>query len=362
MRRIVINGRFLSQRPTGVQRYARQLVLAMDRQLSANPNDGGAESWMLLAPPGVDPGSIRLKHIAVTTGGRGGGHLWEQTSLAMLAGKCTLLNLGNSGPVLHPRSVTVIHDAVVYRRPLQFAPAYRILHQALGRILVRTSTLATVSEFSRAELADVLSVPASAIALVPNGCDHMSRHEGPSPVLERLGVVAGHYFLFVGSPAPHKNLKTALAAFAALDRPGYKFIICGSAQASVFGDAMLEAHADVIRAADLADAEISALYASACAFVFPSLYEGFGIPPLEAMVHGCPVLASDIAPCREVCGTAAAYFAPEKADELVALMRGLTDHPARRGEMAARGQVRQQLFRWSDSASLMIELLRRVAC
>jgi glycosyltransferase involved in cell wall biosynthesis len=361
MRRIVINGRFLSQRPTGVQRYARQLVLAMDRQLCARP-DGGAESWMLLAPPGVDPASIRLNRIAVTTGGRGGGHLWEQTSLAMLARKCTLLNLGNSGPVLHPRSVTVIHDAVVYRRPRQFAPAYRILHQALGRILVRTSTLATVSEFSRGELADVLSVPASAIALVPNGCDHMSRHEGPSPVLERLGVEAGRYFLFVGSPAPHKNLKTALAAFAALDRPGYKFVICGAVQSSVFGDTTLEAASDVIRAADLSDAEISALYASACAFVFPSLYEGFGIPPLEAMVHGCPVLASNIAPCREVCGDAAAYFAPEDERELAGVMRGLIDDPASRDEMVRRGQARQQLFRWSNSASVMIDLLRSFPC
>lgn len=362
MRRIVINGRFLSQRPTGVQRYARQLVLAMDDLLCAQPESDGAERWMLLAPPGVDPASIPLKRIGVTTGGRGGGHLWEQTSLAMLARKCTLLNLGNSGPVLHPRSVTVIHDAVVYRRPHQFAPAYRFLHQALGQILVRTSTLATVSEFSRNELADVLSVPADAIEIVPNGCDHMIPFEGPSSVLERLGVEAGRYFLFVGSPAPHKNLKTALAAFAALDRPGYKFVICGAAQSSVFGETRLEASPDVIRATDLPDAEISALFASAYAFVFPSLYEGFGIPPLEAMVHGCPVLASNIAPCREVCGDAAAYFTPEDTGELAALMRGLVDDPANRDAMVFRGQARQQLFRWSNSASVMIDLLRSLPC
>ncbi len=352
---LFINGRFLTQDLTGVQRYASEVVKGLDHLLlEAGPD---APRCRLLAPKGADAGHLGLKAIDFATGGPMSGHPWEQTWLAAAASGGVLVNLCNSGPVLHPRALTVIHDAVVYRMPGHFSANYRRLHQTLGRVLSRGSRIATVSHFSQDELSQVLGLDAARIAVIPNGTDHIARVAPDDGVVARKGLEPGHYFLFVGSPAPHKNLATALKAFSQLENSGMTFVVVGAAKSKVFGDGGLDVPDNVVFTGRLTDAEIAGLYRQAAAFVFPSLYEGFGIPPLEAMVHNCPVLASDIGSCREVCGDAALFFPPDASDALAQLMGRIVAEPDTINILRSRGRTRVDHYSWRGSAQKLLDRL-----
>lgn len=352
---LFINGRFLTQDMTGVQRYASEIVKALDNWLVAAGPD--VPTCRLLAPKGADVTGLDLKAIGFQTGGVGGGHPWEQSWLPLTASGGVLLSLCNSAPVLHGRSLSVIHDAIIYRRPAQFSASYRRLHQTLGRVLSRTSKLATVSHFSQNELSETLGIDPGRIAVIPNGSDHIRSIAPDDAVVSRLGLTPNGYFLFVGSPAPHKNLSSALRAFAQLADPNMKFVVVGAAKAKVFGGGDLKAGDNVLFTGRLTDAEIAGLYRQARAFVFPSLYEGFGIPPLEAMVHGCPVIASAIPSCREVCADAALFFPPDDADALTDALRRLVDEPALAGTLRQKGLTRSGAYTWAHSAQLLVERL-----
>lgn len=348
-RTITINGRFLTQQLSGVQRYSRELVSALDRLIHSEPERLGQHRWRLLVPHGAQA-DLKLDAIATETVGQTGGHMWEQRELARAASGTRLLNLGNSGPLLHRDKLVVIHDAAVFRTPRNFGWRYRMAHRALGRALARTGRIGTVSEFSRRELAQVLRLDENAILLMRNGCDHFVGRERDDSVLDALGVERGRYFLFVGNPAPNKNLDVLLRAFARLERPGAKLVVAGSLDRSVFGGEGAAAAEGVVLAARRSDAEIAALYANAAAHVFPSLYEGFGIPPLEAMASGCPVIASDIPVLREVCGGAASYFPALDAGGLAELMRRHWDTPQRSPAQQAASAERVARFTWRESA------------
>lgn len=352
---IAINGRFLTQKLSGVQRYSRELVQAMDRLIQSEPDRFGARRWRLLVPAGADS-AYALTAITIETVGRSGGHLWEQRDLARAAAGSRLLNLGNSGPLLHRDRLVIIHDAAVFRTPANFGRRYRLAHQAMSWALARTGRIGTVSEFSRGELAQVLPVRRDDVLVVRNGSDHLSKHARDEAVLGRLGLEPGRYFLFVGNPAPNKNLAALIKAFAQADCPGAKLALAGSLDRSVFGGGgeMLEVPGLVI-ARGCTDAQIGALYAHAVAHVFPSLYEGFGIPPLEAMANQCPVIASDIPVVREVCGAMAHYFDPHDPGDLARAMREHWLAPRRSRAYAAAAAEHIAHFTWDASARTLIE-------
>lgn len=344
----------MSQKLSGVQRYSREIVTAMDRLIQSDGNTWDRYRWRLLVPEGAGM-DLPLDAIEIKRVGRRGGHQWEQYDLARAAASARLVNLGNSAPVLHRDKLVVIHDAAVFRTPRNFGRKYRAAHQALGWILSRTGRIATVSEFSRRELAQVLQLREKTISVVRNGCDHFVGRGRDENVLNAMGLTPQRYFLFVGNPTPNKNLDILLEAFARLDRPGAKLVIAGSLDSSVFGGAGVTVGEGVILASGRNDAEVAALYANATAHVFPSLYEGFGIPPLEAMASGCPVIASDIPVVREVCGAAASYFPPTDSAALAVLMRAHWDEPRRSDHQKAAAAERVALFNWSDSARALIE-------
>jgi glycosyltransferase involved in cell wall biosynthesis len=353
---ISINGRFLTQKLTGVQRYSREIVQALDRLIRSEPLRLGRRRWRLYVPEGADR-DFHLDTIEIELVGRGNGHLWEQRDLVRAAAGSRLLNLGNSGPVLHADKLVVIHDAAVFRTPENFGRRYRVAHRLMGSVLARTGRLGTVSAFSRRELATVFGMAEEAIHVVRNGCDHFVGRSRDDAVLPALGVERGRYFLFVGNPAPNKNLALLLDAFARLDRPGAKLVVAGSLDRSVFGGAGAMAAKGVVLAERRSDEEIAALYTHAAAHVFPSRYEGFGIPPLEALASGCPVIAADIPVVREVCGDAVTYVPVDDAETLAAVMRRHWDEPQRSAAQQAAAAERVARFRWDDSARVLVEAL-----
>lgn len=357
---IYINGRFLSRPATGVERFARETIVALDAILADRTgSDDGAErdaacQWTLFVPRGTR-GLPAFRRIQVRELGSRNGHLWEQIDLRRATTGGVLLNLCNSGPVLRGRQLVVLHDAAVYRHSEYFSPRYARAHRWLGKALSVRSRIGTVSRFSRGELADILKLDPDRVPVLPNGGEHVTRLTADPGVIGRLGLTDQPYFLFVSSLKPNKNVATALAAFAALERPDARLVIVGTANEKVFGSIQGADTPGVVWTGHVADEELTALYNHAVALVFPSLYEGFGLPLVEAGWLDCPILSSDIPPARELVPSAD-RFAPMDAAALTDLMRRYLDDPALRRARAETTGADARRFTWGGTARDLLAL------
>lgn len=282
-------------------------------------------------------------------------HLWEQIILPLAARDGLLVNLSGSAPWRAKRQLALMHDAAVFDHPDAYTGMfvwwYRKLFHRLARCGAR---LLTVSAFSRTRLAAGLSVSPSRIGLLPNGADHLDEVRPDDSVLARHGLQAGRFLLAVASANPTKNLQALVAAFARLPvDPALRLVLVGGANRQVFaGDAMAYPPG-VVHIGYQDDAALKSLYRHAIALVFPSLYEGFGLPPLEAMACGCPVAAGFAAAIPEVCGEAALYFDPHSVDAIAEALQRLLDDVDLRERLRRAGLERASAFRWSDSARVL---------
>lgn len=346
--RIYINGRFLEQPLSGVQRYAREMLSALDRLLSAENNL--SERWCLLTTgreseyPPLDRIEVRPVRSILR------GHAWEQGALPRAARGGVLVGLAGGGPILHRRQLVVIHDASVFRHPKFYSVPYGLWHRSIGRALATLARIATVSQFSRHELADVLRLDPQTIPVFHNGSDHMRRVTPTSVAFDRLQLCDRRYFVVLGNLSRNKNVAVAINALRQV--PDASLVLIGGLDRRVFGESGIDASDErLIFAGRLDDANVAGLFAHASGLLFPSLYEGFGIPPLEAMVQGVPVIASDIEAVREVCGDAALYFDPHDPLELAAAMRAiLAEGEAERAKRRQRGIARAAQFTWDRTA------------
>jgi glycosyltransferase involved in cell wall biosynthesis len=357
-----INGRFLSQKLTGVQRYAAEMVKAIDVLLASEQTPASLRNaeWQLLTPADASE-TLHLDRIKIRAVGRLHGHAWDQIDLARAAAGGRLISLANSGPVFHRDQIVVLHDAQVFRRPDFFNWRYLTVHRTMGRLLARHAAIATVSAFSRRELAEVLNLSAPNIPIFPNSAEHFAATKPDPGILARLGIQPQKFFLFVGSKTKNKNLAVAIRAVQLLDRADVPLVIVGGDNSKVFQDNSGEGVSGLLLAGRLTDSEIAALYAHASAFVFPSLYEGFGVPPLEAMIFGCPVIASMADAVVETCGDAAAYFRATDADALKQLMLERLAIGAISDQERMRQQDRLAFYSWKKSAKALLDHLERPA-
>lgn len=358
---VYINGRFLTQRMSGMQRWAEQMVVALDERLAQNGPSGETasafEPVVILHPPG-DVRRPPLKRIEMRQVGRRGGHPWEQLDLWAASRDGILVNLLSTGPLLHGRQVSTFHDAAVLRRPDLFSRGYATLHRTLRPLLARRSrALLTVSRFSAAELAECLKVDQARFAIAPNSADHMRGIKADPSILSTRGLSAGQYGLCVGNQTPNKNVGTAIAAFAQLNDPSMKLALVGAGDAKVFGDLSLDDHPGVVSMGYVSDKELKALYENARFLCFPSRYEGFGIPVLEAMVLGCPVIASNAAAVPETAGDSAILVGPDEVADFAQAMARVISDPALAAELRERGRARALSFSWERSATVLEQVL-----
>ncbi len=325
---VFINGRFRAQALTGVQRFAAEIAAALPEATVLEPPAGGRAGLM-----------------------------WEQRVLPRLAAGGLLLNLGNTAPLVRRgRQAVVIHDAGVFDTPESYSWAFRAWYRSLHWALARNGTrLLTVSEFSRARLAAALRVDAARIGVVPEGGEHILREAADLSVLAANGLEPGRYALAVGTRAAHKNLGALAGAARWLGERGMVLALAGARDTAVFAAADAPAARALGR---VPDAALRALYENALCLVFPSRYEGFGIPPLEAMWCGCPVLAARAGAVPEVCGEAALWFEPSNPPSIVAALEAL---PGRRDAMLAAGRERAAQYAWPMAARRVLELSESAA-
>lgn len=357
MRTVFINGKFTAQRKTGVQRMAMGLIESLDRLLFET---GNIDRWILLCPTGSSPPTLKRVEIRIVGVMPGGLHSWEQFFLPTFTLGRPLLNLAGPAPIFKQRQVCMIPDAAVFDHPKAYTFAYGLWYRMLFRTISHSSLLVlTISEFSRQRLSLALGLNARRFQVVYCAATHILTVPPESSILNRFALRGVKYFLAVGSMNPTKNLPALVSAFRAISILDVRLVIVGGANNAVFANESLKAGDDprVVTTGAISDGELSALYRNAYAFVFPSLYEGFGIPPLEAMSLGCPVVAALAASIPEICGDAALYFDPlDTKDMTRSLERILTDSALRK-TLCQRGSRRVELFTWERAARQLFEHL-----
>ena len=354
---VAVNGRFLAQRTSGVQRFAAEVTRALDGM--AAEGGGARPPARLLVPPGADASAF--PHLSVERFGRLRGQAWEQSELPLRARGSVLVSLGNTAPLLAGgRQAVVIHDAGAFDTPESYSPAFRAWYRVLHRALPRSGArLLTVSEFSRDRIAHRLRLDPGRIGVVPEGGEHILREPADTSVVARHGLEPRRFALVVGTRAAHKGLGGLADVAALLASRGMRMAVAGAADPGVFRDAADPSGAAVSALGRVTDAELRALYEAALCLVFPSRYEGFGLPPLEAMACGCPVLAAASGAVPEVCGDAALWFdaagrgpcRPAEALESLLREQGLAE------DLRRRGLARAAAFSWRAAAERLLALL-----
>ncbi len=294
-----------------------------------------------------------------TRRGRLGGHAWEQFELPMTASNATLLSLCNTGPVIRRRQLALIHDAQVFLNPETYSSPFRVWYKFMLPKLGHTAgTVATVSDFSRRQLERYRVVPEGKCEVIHNGCDHLDRITADPAALGRFRLSRGKFILAIGSLAPHKNLAMLMRAAARRPAGAPELVIAGGGDEGVFADAGLVPPKGVRFIGRISDEELKALYENAIMLAFPSLTEGFGLPPLEAMRCGCPVLATTGGAVPEVCGDAAILISSDDETEWTRAMSELADNEIKLAEMKAAGLKRASSFIWLKSAEKILSLLK----
>jgi glycosyltransferase involved in cell wall biosynthesis len=337
--RIYINGRFTTQVHSGVQRFATEMTMAM---LALYPGQ-----VTVLTPQSAKRQAFKIKRV-----GHLNGQLWEQFDLPRFVGDGLLLNFGNTGPIFSRRQIVVIHDAGVYGVPESYSLKFRVWQKFLLRCLTsRRTRLVTVSEFSRRELARELNVDSEMISVIPEGTNHITNIHQNINILAELGLEDGSFVLAVGNLSVHKNLGALSDLAVELDRRGTPLIITGSFGGSVFSGSsvnLLPKSARYIGRVD--DETLKALFMSASCFVFPSYYEGFGLPAVEAMACGCPVAAADIPALREICRDAAVYFDPRSPTAITRCVLEVLDDSALAVQLCLAAHEHVSSMTWERAA------------
>jgi glycosyltransferase involved in cell wall biosynthesis len=348
---IVINGRFLTRPATGVDRFAIELLRAW------LPRFGSGAAVKTFVPSQSAVRDAAGLNLSVSKVGTLSGHMWEQLQLSGHCGDDMLLSLCNTGPISRRRQLAVLHDACVMARPRTYSFAFRNWYRWLFTGLMKhAGIVATVSKFSAGELMRHVGRRASSIELIFGAGEHVLRTPSDTRILDRLSLSARPYVLAVGSLTPYKNVSGVVRAAAQIRDLDCHIVAAGGANARVFGDVELARDA-LILPGYVTDGELRALYENATCFVFPSFYEGFGLPPLEAMHCGCPVIVSDRASLPEVCGEAAVYCDPDDPADMARQLRLVLTTASLRRDLREAGLARARTFSWQRSADQLNELL-----
>jgi glycosyltransferase involved in cell wall biosynthesis len=275
-------------------------------------------------------------------------------------------------PIRARKRVVTIHD--VYH--LAYQHTLTLPQKLYANFLIRAATklsdkIITVSDFSKNEIIKYSKVAADAIVTIHNGVDaeRFSSIKSNSPKLSQPD--AEKYILFVGNVKPHKNLFTLLKAFSHLLDEGmssFNLVIAGKKEGFITADTQVAKMIDaspmlkkrITFTGFVTDKDLPQLYQNASALVFPSVYEGFGLPPLEAMASGCPVVASSAGSIPEVCGDATVYFDPLDYLSLANKLRQVLGSEELRLELIDKGYNKVKQFTWEKTAQKHLEVFRQL--
>ena len=350
----VVNARFLTQPVTGVQRHAIEISKRL-RKLDP--------AIRFLAPRGMVHEEL-FAELKAERVGRLTGHGWEQLELSRHSGPAPLIGLCNAGPLYRQRQLITLHDAAPFAVPEAYSRSFRYWYKFASRALGQSAGIvATDSEFSRHELTERTGVPSEKIEVILLGHEHVFDNESDSSIIQRHKLDDRPYLFAVGSRSPHKNFRALIGALNWVGDVGFRIVIAGGVSPKVHAEARVDESMpkNVCHVGFVTDGQLRALYEHASAYVHPAYYEGFGLPPLEAMALGCPVICSRAASLPEVCGNAAVYFDPHDERALAeAILRTMKDGRLRH-RLSQEGKMHAENFRWDHSAQRILQLAYKLA-
>jgi len=354
--RLVLNGRFLNRPVTGVERLALELSRALQATLARRGLPGFDVAVPLNTPVTQAATALGVATSAIQPIGRLNGHAWEQAVLTRAIPDAWLLNLCNTGPMTRRRQALLICDAQVMLHPESYSRAFRWWYRMMSTVASRrAAAVFTISDFSKAQLERFGLVPRGKAHVLRLGIDHLDAVESDTSILARHGLEGRRYLLAIGSLARHKNLAMLVEAFAAANLPKTDLVVAGGGNPRVFQGAGLRETPNIRYLGRVSDGELKALYAAAHAFACPSLSEGFGFTPLEAMRMGCPVIATTGGAVPEVCGDAAIYADPHDPAAWSAALRRIDENSELRITLATRARERAGQYTWEGAAQQLLD-------
>ncbi len=343
---IYINARFLTQNISGVQKFGIEIAKRIQ----------GKVNCVFLSPNKIIHKKL-AEELNVVVIGKYSSHVWEQIELPLYLrkiGSPLLFNYNGMGPVFYKNKIITIHDLSFIVNPGWFSFRYAIFYKFFTSISAkRSKKIVTVSEFSKREIIDNLKIVPSKIEKISNAV-YFEKTE------LRKNLIDSPYILTVSSLEPRKNLKRLLSAYKDLKLDGVKLVIVGAPNKIFREEETTEYFDDVIYWGYAEENELISLYQNALLFVFPSLYEGFGIPPLEAMYCGCPVTSSNADSLKEVCDEAAFYFDPLDTNSIKKAMIYLINNDEERSKLIEKGYKNAERFSWDKSVEKLLTIISKL--
>ena len=336
--KIIINGRFLVHRVTGVERYAIELLSELDKIIKPGTIEMAVPPELKNVPT--------YKNINLVKVGRFHNRVWEQISFPLYVYKNNgvSLNLCNVAPLLSP-GIVCIHDVKVKATPQFFSKKFLIWYNLLlANATKRAIRIITVSEFSKSEIEKYFKVNSDKIVVIPNAWQHYERINFDNNTLDKYNLKKGNYYFSICSLEPNKNLKWI--AEEAKVNPDCVFAVAGAIDKKVFADGMKFEYPNNMKFLGyVSDEEAKTMMRDCKAFLFPTFYEGFGIPPLEAMSAGAKnIYVSDTAVMHEIFEDSVEYINPYKYENV--LNTNMTD----RRDSIARTLSK---YSWKKSAEIL---------
>ena len=355
---IAINGRFLTQSITGVQRCALEVVQQIDALLLENPVLCKKYDFTLISPKASRSHAISLKVIKHIITPRIQTQFWEQILLTWYARKSLLLCLCNTGPIIHPNQSVTIHDASFITHPDGYTKWYRFWNVSILRFLVkRVFKIVTDSRYWQIELQSHFKFDASKIQTIYLGHEHITRVNPDYSIHENYDLNAKPYILAVSSKNPNKNFKLITDALSLLKNVDYNVVIAGGGDNNVYVDDGFTYPSFVRCVGFVSDSQLKALYLKSQCFVYPSITEGFGLPPLEAIACGCPIIISDRTCLPEIFGDSALYCNPYDPSDLATKITHLSESEELRKALIAKGRLLLGRYTWRKCGEQYFDII-----
>ncbi len=347
--KIVVNTRFLTQSITGVQRFSIEISRELKKIYGSHIK--------FVSPYNISHPAL-AEELEVEIIGKNKGVIWEQFDLPKYLKRHNnplLLNLANTAPILYSNQIVTLHDIAYERFPQTFDWKFKALYRfMIPKILKNSKHILTVSQFSKKEITGFYNIDENNISVVYNSINSQFRSISKNNKEK--------YILAVSSINYRKNFVRLIKAFNKLENQKTKLYLVGGID-KYFTDIEIsqdiESNPDIEFKGRIDDIELIQLYSNALFFIYPSLYEGFGIPPIEAQACGCPVIVSNVASLSEVCGDSVLYCNPYDIDDIKAKMELLLNSENLRQELISKGFENIKRFGWQKSAKQIGEILEK---
>jgi glycosyltransferase involved in cell wall biosynthesis len=338
---LLVNGRFLTQNITGVQRFAIEISKQLKNILG--------DRVQFVCPKNIIHHEL-AKELDVKVVGNLTGHLWEQIDLPYCLfknSKPLLLNLGNTAPLFYKNKIVTVYDLAFYHHPEWFSKKFTIPYNFLiPKILRNSKHILTDSDYVRNDISKSYNIHKNKITTI---------YGSYAEIFKGVKIKKENFVLAVGSIDPRKNLKSLINIFTQIR--AVKLIIVGQ-QNKVFNSMNIDSlSANITFSGYVDDDELVKLYNKASLFVYPSFFEGFGIPPLEAQACGCPVICSNTTSLPEVGADSVVYCDPYSVEDIIDKIQLVMGDENLQNDLRLKGFENIKRFSWEQSAKKIIKVI-----